>query len=199
MSVIVAVTDGKRVCMACDSQATNNGSKATLNGSSAKIIRKGAMLFGSSHLCVLDMIRYNLENPLTTMPLSEWAGMVFVPWLLGALNARGLMEKSQDGSVEFPSGIFIGHGGEFVLVDRGTGIVSFARQFAGMGSGWLEAQGAMWQLLADADGAIEYMHDKRSADMAHLEYVATRGVLAACALDSACGPPVHVEWTDEGL
>jgi len=195
MSVIVCVKGAGRVCMACDSQATNNGAKATLGRAAAKIHRRGTLVFGAPSLAIIDAVRWHMPEPgELAVPLQDWAATVFIPWLRGWLKDRDLMERSKDGELFLPAGVFVAHGGDYALVDTGSGVIVFDDAFRAMGSGWGEAHGAMWQAMSDADGT-EYMHDRRSADAAVTEYIARQGVLAAIALDSGCGPPVVVEWT----
>lgn len=197
MTVIVAVRDGTRVCMACDSQATNNGAKATL--AHGKIVRYGATLFGCGDLTLMNAVRHAMPTEVglsamamdVTQPLATWAACEFVPWLIEHLTKRGLMDKDSDGAAEFPGSIMLARGSEFVLVDKNTGIVEFAESYAASGSGMYDARGAMWALSHADELGDEFF----AAHEAEAETLARAGVSAAIANDNGCGPPVCVEWT----
>lgn len=192
MTVIVAVTDGERVCMACDSQSSNNNCRATL--ARPKIVRIGPLLVGAEGtMAVGDFLRYRYVIGAwgKEVELAAWCGTTLADDLRNHLRERDLMEKRGD-RTEMPGQLLIAKGGEFLILDTGGSVVQVASPFWAIGSGGPEARGAMWA----AWPASEVMHLATNQLHPREETVARAGVEAAIALDYGCGPPVHVEWTE---
>ena len=180
MTVIVAVSDGERVCMACDSQATNNGSKLTL--ATSKIVRRGPVLFGPCDGPTIGAIRYQMPEPPQSLDLEQWVRTEWLPWLRELQRGERILE-TDNGAEKLRCQTLIACGAVMLAVDYSGHAVRTSEPFIATGSAWCEARGAMW-----AAGARERVIDP--------EGVARVGVEAAIALDSGCGPPVRVEWTD---
>jgi ATP-dependent protease HslVU (ClpYQ) peptidase subunit len=197
VTVIVAVRTVDRVCMACDSQATNStGYGAPL--SQPKIVRRGTALYGvSGGLALTNWSRFLAPpGPAVSLPsgfsLVEWATTIVAP-ALRAFGADAKLAEVRDGASWMDIALMVAHGNQWCVVEGDGGVLQLDVPFHAVGSGAKEARGAMWLASRDADGE-ELMLKVKDADAAVAQYIATQGVLAACALDTNCGPPVQVEW-----
>lgn len=177
--------------MACDSQTTNsNGAKLTL--ADGKIVRVGPMLVGGDGThAVLHFARHvyrgfalpqgDHENPAVSG--LEARAIHFTDALRDWLKGRDMLSKSQEFNAELPGHLLCAYRDRFVLVDGGGYLVWVESPFWAIGCGGAEARGAMW--AAERCGVI-----RAAPDFARV------GVDAAMAFDSACGPPVCIEWTE---
>lgn len=195
MTCIVAVSDGKRVCMACDSRAVRNGSYMT--AAEPKITRIGSLLIGADgNLMAGEFLRRHwrpdaIVASQSTDDLAHYVSHQLVPLLWEWWAKRQQIEDGVHGKKEAPSNLIVARGGEMFEVDATGCIFRYASPFMAIGSGSGEAMGAMWS-HRDFIGAGDTSDDAA----ANTETVARTGVEAACALDSGCGPPVVVEWTE---
>jgi ATP-dependent protease HslVU (ClpYQ) peptidase subunit len=190
VSIIVAVSTGKRVCMVCDSQITN-GESVEIHPN--KIVRRGPVLFGvSGIIAVLNWIEHLMPEPAALASgLKPWAVQIFVPQLRDWLVERGLMEGQHPGEpIKMPCAVVVARGAEFVCVDRQQAVSRTVEDWIAVGSGEDFAAGALWALQ-------EYMPgDGATADTV-VEYRARIAVSAACDLNAYCSRPIDVQWTDE--
>ena len=179
MTVVVAVSDGTRVCVASDSQITDNGH--VIIGDS-KIIRHGEALFACDGAQRLgDLIRYNpppMEN-LPQMGLARWACTDFVRWLKAEVEADKITMGDADGRFRIPGSTLIAYKNECAVIGKDGAYV--ARDWVAIGSGRTEASGAVW---------AELQHEHWQADE-----VAMMGVRAAIEMDDGCSEPIHHKWT----
>lgn len=190
MSIVVAVSDSTRVYVACDSQATNNGSKMTL--ARPKFNRfPGGLIVVTCDL-LTDQLLCECQMPFAVPgdkmghhndSLGDWARAHFVPWMRSLLRERDLLETAQDGSKGlWPGAVMLCHRASIVLVDNSGGVVEPARSWMSTGSGRDAADGAMWT-----------MHRYGPLDPAMM---ARHAVLAACALDIGCSGPIFTTTTE---
>lgn len=185
MSIITAVRDGKRVCMACDSQGTNDGSIITLQGS--KIVRRGKFLFGACDGNTMQTIKHLIElNPEDWDPEIDsleafewWVHGRFLPALRKIQGVDKVLPTVHDSVQETRAQIMIAHGPRFVCVDTVGFVICPEAPYHAIGSAWCEARGAMWGSLCSDAG-----------------FTARLGVQAACYLDNGCSPPIRSEWTE---
>lgn len=183
MSVIVAVSDGKRVCMACDSLATNNGSAITL--ADPKIVRRGPMLFGPCDGPTIQAIKYMMPEQLVEnapADLAQWAVVEFVPWLRAHQKEQVILEV-EDGQHKLRSRILVAHRGDVVDIDPLGYAVRSVDGIVAYGSGWCEARAAIM-------GAKVVKPDLAADNLAIL------GVGIAIETVNGCGPPIVHEWTE---
>lgn len=186
MTVIVAVTDGTRVCVAADSQCTaGNGVKLTLAGGKVSRVPTPAgllLIAAEGSLATDHFIRHHPIavncGPDATL---DYLAARFAEELRTHLMARDLMRLC-DGTRELPGNILMARGCEFVLIDSGGSVVRVESDWWAIGSGAPEARGAMW--LGMQAGHVDH------------EQVARMAVHAAIELDSGCGFPIRVEWTE---
>jgi ATP-dependent protease HslVU (ClpYQ) peptidase subunit len=175
MSIIVAISDGKRVCMASDSQVGSGGNKMPTK--TPKIYRRGDYLFGvvgsmitghflADHVIEADNILSAAEN--YGSELRQWA------------SERNYLQ-SEDGLQVVACSTLIAHKSRIVLVDGTGSAVEPEFDWWAIGSGELAARGAIWALTCIPD-----MDSEEKARMA---------VEAACKLEEGCGGMARVEWT----
>lgn len=188
MTVIVAVSDGRRVCMAADSQGSTGGMKDTL--ATPKIVRIGKRLFAySTGMEIGQALLYHAPGEFDgdyDMPLDRWCATKLVPWLREWFKSTGLME-TRDGAAWMPFTMLVAQGGEFVGVESNASVVRYAGQFATEGSGKALARGALFALL----NCYELEKPRGTPEVA-----ARMAVAASCVFDDGCGPPIVVEWTE---
>ena len=185
MSVIVVVKDGRRVCMACDSQASVNSSRAFLEA--PKIVRSGPLVIGADGtIAIVSFVRHVwVQAPEWPqhVPLARWVQNEFSPALRHWLKENDHLE-TRDGRTDFPGSALIALKGEFVHLDSGGNVAELQVPFWAIGSGAPEALGAMW-----AHRNTSTTHRPGIANTAQI------GVEAAIALDPHCGGKIVVEWT----
>jgi ATP-dependent protease HslVU (ClpYQ) peptidase subunit len=181
VSVIVAVRDATRVCMACDSLAVNNSAKMTL--ATSKMARNGRFIFGASDGPTIQTIRHLArdwweQKISSTSDFEAWVLMVFLPFLRGALREQRIL-CTKDGCEELRCNILIASGARFVCIDTAGFAVSTEAAYHAIGSGWYDARSAMWAAPSGMGS----------------EAVARLGVEAAIKHDESCGPPILTLWT----
>lgn len=181
MSVIVAIARDSRVCMAADSQATNNGSKLQLARTTAKIVRLGDFLFSISSLPVGEFLRRRCSvSPLAGLGLDQAAALL-ADSLRQDFKERALLEV-REGQSYLPGEIIVARGSEFVILDSLGSVMRADHPWWALGSGGPEARAVLYALCRD--------------DTRDTEWIARLAVDAACALDNGCSPPIVVEWTN---
>jgi ATP-dependent protease HslVU (ClpYQ) peptidase subunit len=182
MSVIAVVSDGTRVCMACDSQATSGGAKAAL--AEPKILRLGEFLFAADGCCsTAHFLRqaFEIGEDAAGVPLAAVAHAfieAFRPWC----KERDLL-TDRGGGKELSSFILIARKAEWLLIDAAGSAIALASPWWAIGSGGAEARGAMHATAGDVQLSLG------------AEEIALAGVRAAIDLDDGCSGPVRVEWT----
>ena len=193
MSVIVAVSDGLKVCMAADSQLTNGSTRTVLANS--KLMRVGPLVIGVDGLLAAgDALRYHsdeleLRNRDRIQSLPAWCSQTFVPWFRAYLKAADLMEKAEDGRLEFPCAALVAYRGQFVHMDIAGAVNEIAQSWWAIGSGAAVARGAMW--------ALETGGGFGRGDMGYSpKLLAHQGVRAAIAFDIQCCDPVVDLYTE---
>jgi ATP-dependent protease HslVU (ClpYQ) peptidase subunit len=167
--------------MACDSQASNNGTVAVM--AESKIVRVGGVLFGSDGtLAISEYLRRRCRAEAFDGfdDLAVLAG-AFADGLRRHLReVDGLVKNSRDG-LEFPGMTLIARRSEFLVLDAGGSALRLSSPFWAIGSGGSEARGAM--------------HHASTLEHAEASQIALAGIRAAIALDDGCCEPFRWEWT----
>jgi hypothetical protein len=166
--------------MACDSQASSNGTKAALRGS--KIIEIAGALFGAEgSFGVAEFLRSDTwpRQPMASMPL-EVVARSFVAAAWSWLKKRDAL-RIVNGSPELSGNVLVARGPDWILIDSGGSLIDLASDWWAIGSGAAEARGAMFvaTLLEHAEAGN----------------IARQGVHAAIALDDGCSFPINQHWT----
>ena len=135
MTVIVAVNDGARVCMACDSQATNNGAIAILARPKIKKIA-GCLVGGDGSFATLDAFARSefASQSVNGDDLDHWLRGTLCPWLWQSQREAGRLRRVQDYD-EMAGSLLVACGSQFRIVDSVGGVVHLASPWWAIGSG----------------------------------------------------------------
>lgn len=180
MTVVVAVSDGTRVCMASDSQTTDNGHCITVAN---KVFKHGQVLVGADGKgSIIDLFRYCSPPEYKGMEnIAAWAFRDLVPWMHAEMERRSILDEDKSKGWPFPGSVILAHAERALIVALDGQIVEPERRWCAIGSG-----------RAIASGAI---HHALNADDWKADEVAIAGVEAACAMDNGCGLPIKHYWT----
>lgn len=186
MTIVVAVKEGRRVCMGTDSQVTYGDLREVLTRS--KMVKRGPVLFGiAGAIAGYDWIEHIMPEPTGLQHgLRHWAVTAFLPEFYAWLKGRDLLRNGEHGDRITASAAVIAYQDQIVLVDRGQGVTERSH-WAVCGAGEDFAAGAMTIMQ---EGTI-------FEGGAHAERCVVRTIEAACELSIQCCPPVRVAWTNE--
>lgn len=199
MTVIVAVSDGTRVCVAADSAGQNNGTSLPL--SDPKIMQVGPVILGSSGMVINDIVRsippwltprryqggwcwgHGTGMDGTILRLRPWL-VDLMPWMRERIDSLGLLCKGDATDKVMPNTFIAALGDSIVYVDVGGTAMEPSLPYWATGSG--------------RDHALGSLHTAHHEEAPSPEIVqaATRAVAAAIAFDPACGGPIVFKVTD---
>lgn len=183
MSVIVAVSDGKRVCMVADTQGTMGDVR--LHMATPKLARLGSVLVGMSG----DMRFTNVVSGLrpargTLLQVAERLAAE----TRKALQSASQVKRGHTGD-EVPGQCLVARGREFLLIDASGAVIQLRDRWWAIGAGGPEARGALHAYYSTATRDKGKPTRSETQDMAH------NAVMAACHLCTSCGYPFVSEWT----
>lgn len=140
MTVVAAVKAMGRVHMACDSQATNNGT--IMYPAESKIVTRGRYLLGGEGTIAMQSWFRTAPQALFKphrAGLVDWVDRIFGPATLEHFTKIGQLTDRR----ELPGQAIIACGSEFVVMDAAGHPVSPGPWWA-IGSGGPEARGALF-------------------------------------------------------
>lgn len=180
MTCIVGVSDGTRVCVASDSQTTDNGHRLTIEH---KVHRHCDVIIGADGRgSLMDLFRYCSPPKFSqTENLAAWAFRDLVPWMLGEFERRSMFDEDRAKGWPFPGSMILAWKSDVLIVALDGQVIRPERMWCAIGSGRAVASGAIWQAL--------------QSEHWQADQVARAGVEAACEMDSGCGLPVRHYWT----
>jgi ATP-dependent protease HslVU (ClpYQ) peptidase subunit len=180
MTCIVAIEDGDRVWMGCDSQDTWGGHKLPML--SRKVFSVGEWLIGvAGQSRVADVLELAFQAPKRARGISnrQYLVMVFIPTLISTLEQHGALVTAEDGSNSMEATMLMARGGECYAVSDDYSVGRITEYYA-IGSG--------------GDLALGSLH---STEGEPAECRILLALEAAIKYDAGCGNPTHIVQTKQ--